>query len=66
MRMIRSDFFVPYLFLLPAIALLIIFNFIPAIATIKQSMYEDSMRRGAPAVFAGLDNFQRIFDDPVF
>jgi multiple sugar transport system permease protein len=66
MPKMRSDFFVPYLFLLPAILLLIVFNFIPAIATIQQSMYTESMRRGSPPVFAGFDNFERIFNDPVF
>jgi multiple sugar transport system permease protein len=63
---IRRDFFVPYMFLLPALTLLIIFNFIPAIATIRESLYAQSFRRGAPPVYVGLHNFTRIFDDPVF
>ncbi len=62
----RSDFFVPYMFLLPAISLLIIFNFIPAIETVRESVYAASFRRGVPPVYVGLDNFRRIFDDPVF
>jgi multiple sugar transport system permease protein len=62
----RSDFFVPYIFLLPAISLLIIFSLIPAVTTIEQSLYAQSFRRGAPPEYVGLDNFQRIFDDPVF
>lgn len=63
---IRKDFFVPYMFLLPAMVLLIIFNLIPAIATLNQSMYKVSPIRGADQVFIGLENFKRIFSDPVF
>lgn len=63
---IRSDFFVPYMFLLPAISLLIIFSLIPAVTTIEQSLYAQAFRRGASPEYVGLDNFQRIFDDPVF
>jgi multiple sugar transport system permease protein len=66
MKKLRSDFLVPYMFLFPAIALLIVFNFIPAIETIQQSMHAESMRRGTAPIFVGLDNFGKIFDDPVF
>ncbi len=62
----RNDFFVPYLFLLPAIALLIIFNLIPAISTLQQSLYADSVMRGTDPVYVGLKNAVRIFNDPVF
>ena len=63
---IRKDSYVPYLFLFPAIALLIVFNFIPAISTLRQSFYSISPIRGAEDVFVGLDNFKRISGDPVF
>jgi multiple sugar transport system permease protein len=63
---IRKDFFVPYMFLFPAIALLIIFNLIPAIATFQQSLYAKSAIRGAAPVYVGFDNFTRVFDDPIF
>jgi len=63
---IRKDFFVPYLFLFPAIVLLIIFNFIPAVATFQQSLYAESAIRGAAPIYVGLDNFVRVFNDPVF
>lgn len=62
----RSEFFVPYLFLFPAIALLIVFNLIPAVTTFKQSLYAQTVVRGAAPVFVGFDNFSRIFSDPVF
>jgi ABC-type sugar transport system permease subunit len=62
----RNESLVPYLFLLPAIALLIVFNFIPAISTFRQSLFSESAIRGADPVFVGLDNLTRILDDPVF
>ena len=63
---IRTEFFVPYLFLLPAIALLVIFNLIPAVTTFKQSLYAETVIRGSDPVFVGFKNFSRIFSDPVF
>lgn len=57
---------VPYLFLAPAIILLIIFNLIPAVATFQQSLFAESAKRGVEPIFVGIDNFVRIFQDPVF
>jgi len=56
---------VPYLFLLPAIALLFIFNLFPAIATLNESFHAESFISGG-RIFIGLENFQLLFDDPVF
>lgn len=55
---------IPYLFLLPALLLLVTFNFFPAIATISESVHSTTL--SGERVFAGLRNFQRIFNDPVF
>jgi len=63
---IRSQTLVPYVFLFPAIVLLIIFNIIPAFATIKQSLYAASPIRGSGLVYVGFRNISRIFADPVF
>ena len=62
----RNDAFIPYLFLFPAIALLVIFSLIPAISTLKQSLYASSPIRGAEPVFVGFENMARILQDPVF
>jgi multiple sugar transport system permease protein len=59
------DRLVPYLFLLPAVSLLLIFNVIPTIATLNESTHAVSVMRGG-RVFVGFENFQRIFNDPVF
>ena len=63
---IRRISLVPYLFLAPAIILLIIFNFIPAVATFRQSLFMASAKRGVEPIFVGLDNYWRILHDPVF
>ena len=62
----RSEFFVPYLFLFPAIILLVIFNLIPAVKTFQQSLFAETIVRGGSPVFVGIKNFSRIFSDPVF
>lgn len=56
---------IPYLFLVPAVGLLVIFNLFPAIATLNESLHANSLIRGG-RIFVGLENFQRIFTDPVF
>ena len=56
---------IPYLFLLPALILLIVFNLLPTIATVVESTFVISLRSGE-RVFAGFANYNRIFNDPVF
>src|SRR5687767_8314548 len=54
-----------WLFLLPALALLVLFTHYPAIANLWHSFY--STPRGArPAEFVGLDNYRALVDDPIF
>ena len=55
---------IPYLFILPAILMLLVFNVIPTFATLTESFYGLSFKSGR--VFVGLDNFQRILSDPIF
>lgn len=56
---------IPYLFLLPAISLLIAFNLFPALATLNESFHAQSMLSGG-RIFVGLENFELLFNDPVF
>lgn len=56
---------IPYLFLLPALLLLVVFNLLPTIATLFESMFVISLRSGE-RVFAGFANYNRIFNDPIF
>ena len=55
---------IPYLFILPAVLMLLVFNVIPTFATLTESFYGLSFKSGR--VFVGLDNFQRILSDPIF
>jgi multiple sugar transport system permease protein len=64
--MTRAERFVPYIFLLPALALLLVFNIGPAIATISESLYTNALNQNLGRSFVGLANFQRIFNDPIF
>jgi multiple sugar transport system permease protein len=63
--MIAKERLVPYLFLLPAISLLLIFNLFPTIATLNESLHANSLISGG-RIFVGLENFQRILNDPIF
>ena len=56
---------IPYLFLLPALLLLIVFNLMPTIATLVESTFVLSLRSG-DRIFAGMANYNRIFNDPIF
>lgn len=60
-----SRHLIPYLFLLPALLLLVVFNLMPTIATLFESMFVISLRSGE-RVFAGFANYNRIFNDPIF
>ena len=56
---------VPYLFLLPAVLLLLVFNLYPTLATLNESLHVKSFINNE-RIFVGLENFERIFRDPVF
>ena len=56
---------VPYLFLLPALLLLIIFFFIPFVQTIILS-FQDYSTNIYNATFIGIDNYIQLFKNPIF
>lgn len=57
--------YVPYLFLLPACAVLIVFFFIPFFQTLGLSFFDYSSSLYAPE-FAGLKNYTQLFGEPIF
>ena len=57
--------FTPYLFLLPAIAVLMVFFFIPFFQTILLSFFDYSSNLYNPT-FSGLDNYIKLFKEPIF
>ncbi|MBO0347376.1 sugar ABC transporter permease [Roseibium sp. CAU 1637] len=62
---LKRDWIIGWLLLLPAMVFLFAFTHIPAITSLVSSFYSTPRGR-RPAKFLGLDNYQRMFDDPVF
>ena len=64
---LRSGFvpiYVPFLFLIPALLLLLSFRYIPAVSAIYHSFTYWNIPE--PGEFIGLQNYQALFDDPIF
>ena len=57
--------YTPYLFLLPAIVILIVFFFIPFFQTIGLSFFDYSSSIYKPT-FSGIDNYIKLFHEPIF
>ena len=57
--------YTPYLFLLPAVAVLIVFFFIPFFQTFGLSFFDYSNSIYHPS-FNGLDNYVKLFREPIF
>jgi len=56
--------YMPYLFLLPAILLLVLFRYFPAFSAVFHSFTDWDGTR--PANFVGLDQYKALFNDPIF
>ena len=63
--MTRRDWIHGWLLVLPAMALLVLFTHLPAITTIWNSVFSTPRGR-RPAMFVGLDNYERLLNDPIF
>ncbi|MEE3348611.1 MAG: sugar ABC transporter permease [Candidatus Gastranaerophilaceae bacterium] len=57
--------YVPYLFLLPAAVILLVFFFIPFFQTVYLSFFDYSSSIYAPSL-SGLDNYIKLFHSPIF
>jgi len=57
--------YTPYLFLLPALAVLLVFFFIPFFQTFGLSFFDYSQSLYQPE-FAGYDNYIKLFKEPIF
>ena len=57
--------YTPYLFLLPALAVLIVFFFIPFFQTFGLSFFDYSSSIYNPT-FNGVDNYVKLFQEPIF
>ncbi|MGN1148999.1 MAG: carbohydrate ABC transporter permease [Lachnospiraceae bacterium] len=56
----------PYLFLLPAVAMLVWWVYKPLFATLRYSLYEWNMVPGTQAVFVGFKNFVKLVNNKYF
>jgi ABC-type sugar transport system permease subunit len=63
--MTKAEKWVPYLFLLPALLIIVFFRIYPAISGLLESLYATSFAGGGVKEFVGLRNFEDIFNDPV-
>ena len=57
--------YVPYLFLMPAAVILLVFFFIPFFQTVYLSFFDYSSSIYAPSLI-GLDNYIKLFHSPIF
>ena len=57
--------YAPYLFLLPAMAVLLVFFFIPFFQTFGLSFFDYSLSLYNPT-FNGIDNYIKLFKEPIF
>ncbi|MFN8468563.1 MAG: hypothetical protein U0X20_23595, partial [Caldilineaceae bacterium] len=63
--MTKAEKWVPYLFLLPALLVIVFFRIYPAVSGLLESLYATSFASGGAKVFVGLRNFEDILTDPV-
>ena len=57
----------PYLFLLPTLIIMIVFVYHPIVENFRSSLYNWSAFSGQENWrYIGLDNYRRVFDDPIF
>lgn len=61
----KKEWYIPFLFLLPAIVLLCIFRIYPIFSTFIESLYINNLN-SRTREFVGLLNYYRILKDPIF
>jgi multiple sugar transport system permease protein len=62
----REERWLPYLFLAPAILLLVIFRILPALSGFREALYVGSLSFTGARRFVGFENYAYLFDDPIF
>lgn len=64
--MTRKERWIPYAFLLPAIAGLLVFRLLPTFYAVGRSLYATSFGINPRTLFVGGDNYSALFSDPTF
>ncbi len=62
----KKEWWIPYLFIAPALLILGVFRLWPIILGLGESLYTISFLQGGVRIFSGLDNYARLISDPVF
>jgi len=63
---IRSERLAPWLFLAPALLLLMVWRYFPIVWGLRESFYTNALSFTGGREFVGLDNFRWLLDDPTF
>ncbi|MBF0277730.1 MAG: sugar ABC transporter permease [SAR324 cluster bacterium] len=63
--MFKSKSITPFLFLFPALLLLIIFRISPIFLSFGESFFKKGFGFNAKRIYVGLDNYIRLFEDPI-
>lgn len=64
--MAKSERWTPYLFLLPAILLLLLWRIVPLVVGLRESFYGNALDLTSGRQWVGLDNFRYLVEDPIF
>lgn len=62
----RTERWTPYLFLLPAMLLLLLWRILPLAVGLRESFYGNALDLTTGRKWVGLGNFRFLFDDPTF
>ena len=65
LKQLRVERLTPYLFLAPAIILLIFFRYIPIVLGFEESLFTNALSQVGGRKFVGLENFVALYEDPV-
>lgn len=57
---------VPYLFLLPAMLLIVVWRYVPIVAGLRESFYSNGLSLVGDKEWVGWENYRHLLDDPVY
>jgi multiple sugar transport system permease protein len=62
----RREGATPYLFLLPAVLLILVWRYIPIVAGLRESFYSNALSFTGVKEFVGWENYRYLLDDPQY
>lgn len=65
-RKLHTEKLKPYLFLMPAVVMIVFWTYRPLLETLQYSLYKWSMVPGTVPEYAGIQNFQKLFQNKDF